>query len=180
MTKEAAISHWRPDPIKNQAKSSACIGQQLEKSDSWFTAAGESEFLLGINGNPAQIQLSRRLIWPRMHRMPYYLPISLQICLNLDDVTFFYYCGIGNFSCFWRSKTHYISHISCQNVPPSDAICLNPIKMPSSTTLATMIMEVMLQIFHRFYHGTLWCKSRFHYNTEIFCFSPFRYSSTSC
>ena len=62
MTKEAASSHRRPDPIKNQAKSSACIGQQLEKSDSWFTAAGESEFLLGINGNPAQIQLSRRLI----------------------------------------------------------------------------------------------------------------------
>ena len=89
MTKEAASSHWRPDPIKNQAKSSACIGQQLEKSDSWFTAAGESEFLLGINGNPAQIQLSRRLIWPRMHRMPYYLPISLRICLNLDDALSF-------------------------------------------------------------------------------------------
>jgi len=43
MTKEAASSHRRPDPIKNQAKSAACIGQQLEKSNSWFTMGGESE-----------------------------------------------------------------------------------------------------------------------------------------
>ena len=43
MTKEAASSHRRPDPIKNQAKSAACIGQQLEKSNSWFTMDGESE-----------------------------------------------------------------------------------------------------------------------------------------